>query len=280
MNPRSLRIGMSNIAGPEKANEALFDLLAEEGAHGVELAASLIWPEPVDATSQERAQLRKSIEGRGLAVLGLHALLFARQELQLLATGQNREHVVDYLKKTVDLCADLGGQSLVLGGPKNRKRGDLPMPQAMQRGAAILRELGDYAATRGCFFSLEALPAPGCDFITNLHECLDLAQKAGTPGVKPHFDTGAASVTDKDTPEKWLTAYLGQVAHCQVNDFDLLAPGAQNTALHVQWAKLLKNSGYQGWLSIEMRRSATPELTVREAIRFVRSTYITMGETT
>ena len=194
LNKRSIAI--SNIAWSGENNEPFLDLVASEGALGIELAASLIWDEPLEASSRERNRLRAMIESRGLVVTGLHALLFACPDLQLLADGEDGVRTIKYLRQTVDLCADLGGHCLVMGGGKNRRRGNLSVLEAKKRGVQVLRELGEYAASKSCYFSLEALPPPMCDFIVSLTESEELISLAASPGLKAHFDSGASSVAE------------------------------------------------------------------------------------
>ena len=202
------RFAVSNIAWADLHNDRMLDILAREGARGVELAASLVWPEPVKTTNRERMKYCKAIQSKGLSITGLHSLLYARQDVQLLGAGEGYRTARDYLMRTVDLCADLGGRYMVIGGPRNRRRGALSVEEAKKRGAVILHEVGGYAASCGCFFALEALPAPECDFVTNLRECEELVRLANTPGVQLHLDTGAADVTDRELPDETLIEIL------------------------------------------------------------------------
>lgn len=268
-------VAVSNIVWAGQASEPFLDVLAEEGAKGLELAASLVWEEPVDTTSAQRASWRRTVESRGLKIIGLHSLLYTRKELQLLDIGEGGQRVRDYLKRIVDVCADLGGVSLVLGGPRNRLRGDLPLHEANERCAENLNEVGEYAAENGCYIALESLPPPNCDFITNLHECVEMVRLANTIGVRVHFDTGAADIAEADTSEDTLLSFIRQIGHCHINDYELVLPGSKTPQSHLRWSRLLTAADYRGWVSIEMRStSTTPAIdAIREAVRFVRSYY-------
>jgi len=275
LHPHNNFIAISNIAWSGQENAPFLDALAEKGATGLELAASLIWEEPVETISAQRKQWRNSVESRGLRIIGLHALLFSHQELQLLDLGEKGQRVRDYLKRTVDICADLGGNSLVLGGPRNRQRGSIPLHDANQRCAAALNDVGEYAAKSGCYIALEALPPPRCDFITNLRECVEMVHLADTHGVRVHFDTGAADITETSTSEEDLLFFLRQAAHCHVNDFELLPPGTRTPSSHLRWAQLLKTADYRGWISIEMRSQGNDFSmnAIQKALHFVSSHY-------
>lgn len=268
-------VAVSNIAWARQEDDPFLDILAEEGAKGVELAASLVWDEPVDSRPAQRALLRESVESRGLKIIGLHALLFTREDIQLLDVGEGGQRTRDYLKQTIDLCAELGGASLVLGSPRNRHRGDLALNDATRRCVAVLNDVGDYAVRNGCYIALEALPAPKCDFITNLHECAEVVRLADTPGVQVHLDTGAADITEIETPKDELFSIMRLAQHCHVNDFELLPPGSHTPQSHLHWARLLDDADYSGWMSIEMRSLGSEEAkdAVRNAVRFVKAHY-------
>jgi D-psicose/D-tagatose/L-ribulose 3-epimerase len=266
-------IAVSNIAWSGLPIEPFLDLMAAEGATGLELAASLIWDEPVDSSPGQRAAFRQSAAASGITVSGLHALLFSRQDLQLLDEGLGRARVIDYLTRTIDLCAELGGATLVLGGPKNRRRGTLSLDEANRRGASALHELGQYAHRHGCVVMLEALPVANCDFISNLQECRTMVARADTPGVRLHIDAGAASITETASSDAWLIETTREAAYFHANDFDLLPPGSTTPDVHVDWARRLRAAGYSHGIGIEMRRTDTPEASVSRAIQFVRATY-------
>jgi sugar phosphate isomerase/epimerase len=266
-------IAVSNIAWSGLPNGPFLDLIAAEGATGLELAASLIWDEPLDSSAAERAAFRRSVAASGIAISGLHALLFSRQDLQLLDEGLGRVRVLEYLTRTIDLCAELGGATLVLGGPKNRRRGTLSGEEANRRGASVLHDLGQHAHRNRCVVMLEALPVPNCDFISNLQECRTMVARADTPGVRLHIDVGAASITDATTPDAWLVETAREAAYVHANDFDLLPPGTTTPDAHGQWARRLQAAGYRNGIGIEMRRTETPEASISQAIRFVKATY-------
>lgn len=272
---KGYRLAASNIAWTGHEPELFLDLLAAEGAQGLEFAASLLWAEPIETTSAQRAAWRRAVEERGLVINGLHALLFARKDLQLLDLGEGGLRVREYIKRTIDVCADLGGRSLVLGGPRSRRRGGIPLDEAKRRGVDVLYDVGEYAAACGCFIALEALPTPGCDFIVNLSECAEMVQQVNSAGVCLHFDTGAADISETQTSAADLLTFMCQAQHCHVNDFDVAPPGSKTPRNHLRWSQLLKSANYHGWVSIEMR-SPDPSQSidaVRDAIRFVRTHY-------
>ena len=80
----------------------------------------------------------------------------------------------------------------------NRKRGKLIYNEAFRVATNALKELGDYAHSKNCILTIEPLPSSICDFIINMKEALDLVEMVNSPGVKLHFDSGSADITEND----------------------------------------------------------------------------------
>lgn len=263
MTTRSLAV--SNLAWIGGSDDTYLDLLAHEQVDAVEVAPSLVFTgDPAQAPRGERARYRRRVESAGLEITGLQSLYFAAPDVQLLGTGSERQVFVDYSCRMADLCADLGGRSLVIGSPNQRRRGHMPKREAMRRAADTLHELGDHATQRGTYFTIEALPkSMGADFIHTLEEAAQLVADADSPGVRPHVDTGT---TEARFGLPWPPSELG---HVHVSN--ALAPVGRSSRQQ-RWADLL--DGYGGVVSIEMRASDEDNARVlRAAIRDVRAMF-------
>ena len=278
MRDRCAHLSVSNIAWAGEADELYFRLLSTLGVQGVELAASLVWPEPTTTTARQRRKYRDYVSSFGLRISGLASLLYSRNDLQLLATGADQRNLIEYLKKTINLCLDLGGKYLVFGRPQNRKRGGLPIDEAIKRSIAVFQEVGEYAEKGGCAIGIEALPAPGCDFITCLREAFALVSEINSRGVCLHLDTGAAEgANDQDIETSSLATLLANVQSCQINDHELRPPGSAGHNLHDVWSQGLVSANYKGWLAIEMRKESGGNISehIHKAVEFVRDAYRT-----
>ena len=266
-------LGISNIAWSGESDDNFLSFVSDMGVSGIELAASIVWDEPINATYIERESYRLKIEKHGLKISGLHALLYSRPDLQLFSQGEEKKRVINYLMETIDLCKDLGGKFLVLGSGKNRIRGKLNYNEAFSIAAKVLKELGDYAHSRNCILTIEPLPSTICDFIINMKEALDLVEMVNSPGVKLHFDSGSADITESDADNDKMLELFQNVQHCQVNDFELLPPGSTDSSKHLIWSKYLNLSNYQSWINIEMRRCEDPRTTIEKAIKYIKNIY-------
>ena len=68
------KLSVSNVAWYKNNIEEFIIFISSLGCKGIELAASMIWDEPLDATYVERMDLRGKIKDAGLQLTGLQAL--------------------------------------------------------------------------------------------------------------------------------------------------------------------------------------------------------------
>lgn len=264
---------MSNIAWPPSEVDRYLDLLRSEGCSGVEIAASLLWPEPTDSVPSDRHQFRQKVEDRGLRVTGLQALLFLRPDLQLFVGDASRRQTVDYLIRLMDVCVDLGGDVLVFGSPQNRNSQGMEITTRQSIATDVMGRLAEASAARGLTFCIEPLGPSETDFINSTREAVQFLDTLGWPsGLGLHVDIKAVMEAG-ETTDPGLIARFARARHVHVNDPGLQAPGSTGVD-HTPVARALIQSRYDRFLSIEMRRvSGDEELSVRRAIRFVKGAY-------
>ena len=94
---------------------------AETGYEGIEIAPFTIAKDVRDIKLDARDQIRNMAESAGLAITGLHWLLAQTEGFHLNHPDSAvRNRTVEYLCDLVNCCADIGGNTLVLGSPKQR----------------------------------------------------------------------------------------------------------------------------------------------------------------
>lgn len=253
-----MRLAVSAIAWLPEEDDLAARVIRHGGAGAVELAPTAYWPDPVLAPREERRALRSRWERRGLPVAAIQSLLYGFPDLALFDPA-TRPALRERLVGMLDVAQDLGAGVLVLGSPRNRRRGMLSPESAMNVAVSFFRELGDRAGDRGVCLCIEPNPAAyGCDFVTTAAEGRALVERVASPGIGLHLDTGAMHLAGDDLAGEARaggplvrhlhvsTPGLGQVG--PVLPFDL--PGL----LHG-----LASSGYRGFVSVEMRAAASRE---------------------
>ena len=268
-----MKLSVSNIAWENSELEEHLKLLRDLECEGVELAPSCIWPEPVEASAQERKRVRELIQSNGLEVTAFHALLYTRPDLQLFKDRKSRQSTVDYLVQLARLCADLGGTALIFGSPKNRMRGDRDHKESLEWAADAFREVADKGGELGVVLCIEPLPPKEADFIRNSGEGMALVRRVNHPNFGLHLDAKAMVEADEDFEEAFQK-YGRQVRHFHVGDPGLTPPGSTGVD-HSRIGKALRRSGYNRYVSIEMRRGFGPSReVVSRSVGYVRACYL------
>ena len=246
-----MRLAVSNIAWDPREDAAVAELLRRHGVGGVEIAPTKWREHPLDSTNSEIAAYRRYWEDSGLPIVSLQSLLFGHPEMQIFGDAAARQAMRDYLRRMIDLGADLGAGALVFGSPKNRHRGSIPMADAVHIACDFLRDLGEEARARGVLFCLEANPPSyDCDFITTTVDAVELCKLVGDENVRVNIDLGGMTIEHEDTA-RTIGAAAPFIGHVHASEPNLAELGA--AANHEAAAEALAAIDYSGWVSIEMR---------------------------
>lgn len=267
-----MKLAVSNIVWKEEPLQLLLHFLRELRCDGVELAPSSFWPEPVRANSWERQQLRRQMVDAQLELVGFHALLFTRPDLLLFGSPSVREATLQYLAETAGLCAELGGKVLVFGSPRNRCRGQLSPSEALARAADFFSQLAVRVEDLGVVFCIEPLGPDETDFITSTAEGLRLVHEVDHPSFQLHLDAKALIAANEDFDRAFLQAQPW-LLHFHVGDPGLAPPGTLRDD-HFAIGQALRTSGYDRYVSIEMRSGFGPAREViQRSVEYVREAY-------
>lgn len=264
-----MHLAVSSIAWTAEEDALVAPLLVGAGVTGVEIAPTRLWPDLAAARDAAVLHHRDFWREHGLAVPAMQALLFGRDDLQLFGSADSRRAMLDYLGHAARIGALLGCGVLVFGSPRNRRRGPLGHDQAAAIAVPFFRALGDIAAGRGVAIGIEANPVEyGCDFLTSHAELRDFVALVDHPAIVHHVDLGGAQLAGED-PVEVITA-AAPLRHFHASTPHLAPPDPESPPLR-RAVDTLSRSGYDGWVSIEMRRQeADPAGAVLAAIGAVR----------
>lgn len=268
-----MKLAVSNIAWSASEEAAVVQVLQREGATGIEIAPTKWREQPYEASAADIAEYRASWEHRGLPIIAMQSLLFGRPELQLFADADSRSALIGYLRRVIDLGAALGAGALVFGSPRNRRRGELAPQEATAIAIDFLREIGEHAFGAGVKFCLEPVPERyGCDFVQTPAEALALCEAVDHPGIAVNADLGAMILADDD-PRVALSRSRRWTGHFHASEPDFVP--LVDAAAHERAAAALRQTGYDGWVSVEMTAAAAGSNAARveQALRLAKSAY-------
>jgi sugar phosphate isomerase/epimerase len=245
--------------------------VAEVGYTGLEVAPFTLAPLITQVTREQRRLLRSQAEEHGLRILGLHWLLAKTEGLQLTSTSETvRRHTVDYLVELARCCRDLGGDVMVFGSPAQRRIPDgATREQATAHAADTFRRALPAIADCGVKLCLEPLTAQETDFINSCAEAMELLDRVDHPNFVLHLDVKAMASESTPTPEL-IRRYAPHCGHFHANDPNKRGPGF-GTADFVPIFQALRESGYKGWVSVEVfDYSPDPQTIARESLRYMQ----------
>lgn len=231
--------------------ERVCDVVRDLGYTGLEVAPFTLADHADDVTPARRRELRAAAEGRGVQVLGLHWLLVKPPGLYLTSPDAAVcQRTADYFISLVHLCADLGGNVLVIGSPKQRNL--LPgvdFAQALNYAQEVFTPALKPAAERGVTLAFEPLGPEETDFLNTVGQSMELVNRIGHPNFQLNIDVKAMSTEPASIPDV-IRAAKGHIAHVQVNDPNRLGPGMGDVKYEPIVAAL-REVGWDGWLSVE-----------------------------
>jgi D-psicose/D-tagatose/L-ribulose 3-epimerase len=253
-----MKLCISTIAWRPDEDEQVARLLNNSNIKAIEVAPGKIGPSPADLSDEEIHLYRMFWEDRGISLVAMQALLFGTEGLSIFESAQQRADMASYLTKIIKLASKLGVNSLVFGSPKNRVKGPLSQEEAEAIAIPFFKDLGQVAYDHGTTFLLEANPAVfGCDFINKTSEAIALAQKVDHPGFSFHVDSSTLAMENE--PLAVLPADGNLIRHFHASEPNLgcIADGSQVN--HKAIAGHLSSIAYQGYVSIEMRDTRSPQ---------------------
>lgn len=218
--------------------------------------------------------------------LGLMAEAFAAAELApTLCAVPNRDRDLSaddpavranglaYLKGAVDVVVGLGGQ--LVGGPLYGDQvfyGGVPAQiydattRARKREHAVagLRQLSDYAGSRGVSLAIEPLNRFETAMCTLTEHALELVDEVGAPNISVLLDTYHMNVDESSIPDAIRVAG-SRVGHFHANENHRGMPGTG----HIPWEETftaLNDIGYDGWVVLEPFRRRDNPLGLSQAL--------------
>ena len=213
------------------------------------------------------------MQGFGLELVAIQALLFSRRDLGLFREAAIEEETVEFLKGLCGLASDLGARVLVFGSPSNRVRGKILMDEAFDRASRFFSMIAPTANDQGVCVCIEPLRADETDFITTAAEGIRLVEMVGHPGFGLHLDSKAVAAEGQDL-NKIFRLSEPYLKHFHISEPQLREIGSTGEVDHTLMARTLRDIDYQGYVSIEMRTWSDPSKVVERSLRLAKDAYL------
>ncbi len=278
-----MRLATCSEPWREQPVEEVFAIAAGLGFEGVELAPFTIADHVADIPAARRRQIVRAAKDAGVAVVGLHWLFVSPKGLHLTTPDAAvRRRSAEYLQHLADFCADVGGQVMTFGSPKQR---DIEPPTTFAEGWARARDVyaacAEALAARGVTLCIEALTPADTNFINTVEEAARLADEIGHPNIDIMLDCRAMSAMP-DGVAGAIRRFGGRAKHFHANEASgkgvgmPAGPGEPPLIDYSAAMRALAESGYDGWVSVEpFDYQPDPTTVAQTALRTLREA---MGE--
>ena len=162
--------------------------VADVGYTGIEVAPFSLANRIGDVSAKRRQELSRQAEDHGLSIIGLHWLLAKTQGLHLTSADPAiRKATVDYLIQLGEVCADLGGELMVFGSPKQRSLAPgMTHEEGLAHAEEIFRAALPTLADRGVRLCLEPLTPNETNFLNTCAEAQELIDRIDHPNLCLH----------------------------------------------------------------------------------------------
>ncbi len=243
------------------------------GYTGIEIAPFTLDDDPASVPAARRREYAGAIRSEGLEFVGLHWLMVSPKGLHVTTPDDTvRRCSWDYVRKLVDLCADLGPNGvMVFGSPKQRgSTGGIGRDEATKNYIDGLAGVAPHAAERGVTILVEALPSRDTDVVTSVDEAAAVVRKINSPGVRTMFDTHNA-VEETEPHSVLVDRHFELIRHIHVNEMDGRHPGTGSYDFKPVF-EVLARGGYNGWVSLEaFDFSYGAETIANDSLRYLES---------
>lgn len=271
MEREGMNLSISNIAWNQIDDTRILEKIRNHGFSAIEITPSRIWKNFQDTDSTERYRYLKHIQSFGLIICSMHSLFWMAKDMALFGTKSEQKNLSDYFAALIHLAQDLQIPRMIFGSPSVRKKGQLCTNDAYERAAEILFPISERAYQCGTKILIEPLSPLETDFVSNHREGIELVKTVASKGFGLHLD--AKAICSEDVPpDIAIDDSKNMMEHFHVNEEGL--GSFRNAKLpHDVLAKKLKDIGYDGFVSIEMKQLENYESEIECALNFVKQVY-------
>lgn len=244
-----MKLSISNIAWTVEQDETAYAVMKKYGFQGLEIAPTRIFPDNPYEHLENAVEWSENLKERyGFTVSSMQSIWYGKTE-NIFGTKEDKKELALYTQKAIDFAAAVGCRNLVFGCPRNR---NMPDGRTVEEAVPFFQEIASYAVERGTTIGMEANPPIyNTNFINGTAEAVQLIKEVDSVGFKLNLDVGTMIYNQEN-----IDILKGNVR--LINHIHISEPGLKPIAkrpIHGELYKLLKEEGYNGYVSIEMGKN-------------------------
>lgn len=271
-----MKIAGHTMGTPEYTVTEAIELFRKIGIDGTEIVVQDGYRSGISAacTTEELETVKKCAAENGIEISCLTPYNSYFNDLD----DKKRDAEIAAIRRVIDACAYLGARFIrIYGG--NLAAGDTHcLPQRRARLVEAMRLLGDCAAEKGVTLAIENHFNTMC---VSAKDSCSIVKEIGHPNVKILYDQANLSFTENEDYRQAIAIQQDEVAYMHVKDLvfkqgvafsssEVSHPEESKRNVYTrivgegvlpwpQILKLVREHGYDGWLSMEYERRWHPD---------------------
>lgn len=249
----------------------VIERIAAIGYDGIEIGAASPHAFPDYLNAERRREIRRMLEANDLALASMLPAPGGGPGFNVASPlAAERAAAIEQYMKVSDLCADLGGSTLLyvagwqVFGTSRR--------QAWDWSREALAKVADHSAARGVAVVIEPTSADS-NLIDSCDDAIMLMAEVGRPNVRLMFDTYQV-IYRNEVSTDYIRRMGKDLHHIHLADANRAAPSDAGKADYRAIVAELRKIDFRGYLTMEIgfdRRSVEADRIAREAYDYVRA---------
>jgi sugar phosphate isomerase/epimerase len=269
-----MKFGICNEIFKGWSLEHTFARAAQAGYDLVEIAPFTVAKSVFDISAAERNRIRDLATKAHIGISGLHWVLVEAEGMYLTHPDSAvRLRTAQYFVELVNCCADLGGNRIIVGSPKQRNLLEgVSYAQAWDLAKETFRDSVKTAEDRGVVICFEPLSPTETDFVNTAEEGIRFAGEFQSPAMSVILDVKAMCSETKPIPQI-IRESAGHFEYFHANDRNLRGPGFGDVA-YEPIVEALRDAHYGGTVSVEVFLfDEGPERIADESIAYLKRVF-------
>jgi sugar phosphate isomerase/epimerase len=269
-----MKFGICNEIFQGWSLEDTFRYAKNAGYDTVEIAPFTITKHVTDLSAADRTRIRDTAARVGIGISGLHWVLVQTEGMYLThPDAAVRDKTARYFVELVNCCADLGGNRIIVGSPKQRNLMDgVTNEQATRWATGVFRDAVKRAEDRNVVVCFEPLAPAETNFVNTAEEGRRFAAQFASPAMSIILDVKAMSSEPKPVPQI-IRESAGKFAYFHANDTNLKGPGFGDVDF-VPIVAALRDVKYTGMVSVEVFKfEEGPEVIATKSREYLRQVF-------
>ena len=216
-----------------------------------------IFQDALDLNDAERADIKRWCADAGLPIRSQLCVAFGLVDFNPAV----QRFTLDRIKQNIDQGAFFGARNVLLVVGEYYWDGEVfPRPAIWDMAVDLVRQSGEYAASKGLEIALELEPFNEA-LLKDVHELVRFVKEVNVPAVLANADISHLHLSHASFED--VAVMKGLIGHIHLSDCDGKVHGDLPAGMGVtpikEYLAAIRDTGYDGTVSIELEYSPDPE---------------------